>query len=489
MTGTTTISSGVTSVGASAFSGAAIENFVFKGTEPTIAAKGAPGQSLPSDARVYFERGPGKTWTTAGEYPNMTWQGYAATPIVVEIIGADIAYMGFDEPYTALYTGLDTPTITWSVDDTNFATIDPATGVLTPMAGGNVWITATASNGVSARRQVEIRTDFNYSITEDEVTIISYTNNSGSENLVIPDRIADKPVVAIDDAVFANVDFTGRGTLTLPSGLRTIGFDAFIRSSFIGSLTIPNTVTSIGASAFSGATFTGGLTLPTNSAFTSIPNNAFEQAAFVGDLVIPNSVTTIGNQAFSECAGFTGPLTLGSELLTIGENAFYDGNFTGALNLPSKLTSIGMNAFRGCTGFTGNLTLPANLDSIGAAAFAGCSGFTGNLTLPDNLDTLGRFAFQDCAGLTGALTLPDNATFTAIPNGAFSGCSGLTGTLTIPSGVTSIGTNALYNTAIEKLVFVSDAPTVMAKGAIDQSLPDGATVYYNPDKSFSMAVL
>ena len=122
---------------------------------------------------------------------------------------------------------------------------------------------------------------------------------------------------------FVFYDCSGLTSLTIPSGVTSIGGAAFGCCSGLTSLTIPSSVTSIGDFAFSGCS---GLT----------------------SLTIPSGVTSIGYSAFSGCSGLT------------------------SLTIPSGVTSIGWHAFYGCSGLTSIYVYPENLPELESGIFTGC---------------------------------------------------------------------------------------------------------------------
>ena len=155
------------------------------------------------------------------------------------------------------------------------------------------------------------------------------------------------------------------------------------------------------------------------SGLTSIGHNAFYGCTSLTSLQFPSNLTSIGASAFAGCKGLTS-LQFPSGLTFIGGAAFEDCTSLVSLQLPSGLTSIGSAAFENCTSLV-SLQLPSGLTSIGSAAFAYCSGLT-TLQFPSGLTSIGVRAFQNCTGLT-SLELPSG--LTKIEEGAFWGCSNI----------------------------------------------------------------
>ena len=87
-------------------------------------------------------------------------------------------------------------------------------------------------------------------------------------------------------------------SLTIPSGVTSIGNYAFIGCSGLTSLNIPSSVTEIGRGAFEGCS---GLT----------------------SLTLPSSVTSIGSEAFEGCSGLTSIYVYPENLPELGFNVFF----------------------------------------------------------------------------------------------------------------------------------------------------------------------
>ena len=123
------------------------------------------------------------------------------------------------------------------------------------------------------------------------------------------------------------------------------------------------------------------------SGLTSIGDDAFAGCTGLTSLQFPSGLTSIGYAAFAYCSGLTS-LQFPSNLTSIDDNAFSDCTGLTSLQFPSGLTSIGVCAFNNCSSLT-SLELPSGLTSIGANAFRGCTGLTSihaNMSNPPLID-------------------------------------------------------------------------------------------------------
>lgn len=108
------------------------------------------------------------------------------------------------------------------------------------------------------RRPAENRTDqetrsdppealFTYEETDGGIRITGITGSV--RDLVIPEEIDGKPVREIGDRAF---EAAAIRSVTVPAGVRSIGWFAFWNCTSLCSVTLPGSVTSIGYSAFDG---------------------------------------------------------------------------------------------------------------------------------------------------------------------------------------------------------------------------------------------
>lgn len=164
------------------------------------------------------------------------------------------------------------------------------------------------SNGaLVAQSSQNIDTNGTYDTTLKDEIVVNVSGGGGGDTL---NKLIDRSITSI----------------TIPSGVTSIGDYAFRGCSALTSITIPNGVTSIEDYAFTGLSSLTSISIP--SGVTRIGNYSFQSCSVISSIALPNSVTYIGNYAFNGCKGLT------------------------AFTIPSSVTNIGNNAFTGCTKIT-----------------------------------------------------------------------------------------------------------------------------------------
>ena len=338
-------------------------------------------------------------------------------------------------------------------------------------------------------------------VIEDGV-LTSYTGNE--TDIVIPDgvtEIADRvflsktfiktvifPTSLKKIGEFAFCGCTGLVNITLNEGLENIGDDAFYGASFgklnekkqtvDGTLTIPSTVTYIGYEAFcnainleevifadgGNATIEFGVKEGNNSMFRAcsklkkvtlaqrikdVPPYAFQNCSALEEVTFGTVTETIGKLAFNKCPSLK-ELDCPTTLRKVGDYAFSDCKLI-STKLNEGLETIGEGAFYG-TDFGGKneqgkmvygeLTIPSTVTYIGNVAFCS-STYLGEVLFTDEGDREIEFGLKDgkssmfmaCPNLR-KVTLPQRVK--TVPGAAFQNCPLLT-TVILGDAVESIG--------------------------------------------------
>lgn len=231
-------------------------------------------------------------------------------------------------------------------------------------------------------------------------------------------------MTSIGDNAFMNC--TGLTAINFPAGLDSIGGASFYGCTSITSLTFPTALKKIKDGAFSGCTgIIGAVTFPT--ALTSIGYGPYSGCSGITDFIVPETnqfFSTINGVLFNKNqtkiiqypAGKTGAYTVPNSVINIGNSAFYYCTGITAITLSNMLTTIEIRAFTGCTGIANTLILPATLTSIGGAAFGACTGIKTIYSLNPTPPTIGGNCFaatQDGTIVITDVFVPTDAAVTA----------------------------------------------------------------------------
>lgn len=194
---------------------------------------------------------------------------------------------------------------------------------------------------------------------------------------MLPDTITEIPENAFNSAV--NME-----TITLPSGLKTIGNRAFYNTG-LTSVTLPDFVEAIGDSAFQGAIHMTSVDLP--SGLKTLGEGAFCDAYSLKSVVIPKGITEIPAEAFAGCIALE------------------------SVSLPEGITSIGNYAFDLTTeikrGTWGNpdpqlksINIPSTVISLGESFLGGLKPDKGTALILQGADP-SIFTEDALLGITG----------------------------------------------------------------------------------------
>ena len=324
-------------------------------------------------------------------------------------------------------------------------------------------------------KRIEVNESNNYYSSSDDgvlfnkekTALITYPCGKTDTSYTIPSG-----VTSIGENAFNHC--TSLESVTIPSGVQTIGNDAFFNCTSLASVAIPSSVTSIGDEAFVDCTSLESVTI--ESGLQTIGNSAFKGCTSLASVEIPDSVMDIGNQAFRDCTGLAN-VTIPSSVKTIGYYAFEGCTRLKSVTIPHSVTAIGNNAFQNCRSLE-SVTIESGVQTIGFRAFEGCTGLK-SVTIPDSVTSIEHEVFIGCTSLA-SVTIPDSVT--SIADETFRGCTSLAG-VTIPNSVTSIGVGAFDSCTSLASVVIPNRVTSIGEWAFYNCtslasifLPNGLTV-------------
>ncbi len=123
-------------------------------------------------------------------------------------------------------------------------------------------------------------------------------------------------VIRIEEWAFG---YSSLKQVTLPNGLQSIGYGAFLDSSDLESIVIPDSVTELSGAAFLGCSSLKSMTI--SGTIASIGFQMFQECVSLETVIIKEGVQIIMLDAFASC-GKLESVTVPSSVTSIGENAF-----------------------------------------------------------------------------------------------------------------------------------------------------------------------
>ena len=284
------------------------------------------------------------------------------------------------------------------------------------------------------------KTEIEFTYLENSDGSITITGYNGSEtNVVIPNKIKNKPVTQIKQAAFkknstiteitipenivsieshAFWNCSSLAKVTLSEGLEIIHPYAFMGCRKLTNLSIPTTVYQIGEHAFDGCEnlFTS------ENAIIYVDDWAITAETYnIAEVTLKTSTVGIADRAFESCMNFK-HVKIPSTVKSIGEWAFSNTRIESVeFEDNSQLTIIHVVAFSQCKELK-HIEIPANVVKI-QFAFSDCINLT-SVTFEENskLEVIGLQAFQGCTSLK-TFVIPQKVQI--IENRAFADCSSL----------------------------------------------------------------
>ncbi len=151
-----------------------------------------------------------------------------------------------------------------------------------------------------------------------------------------------------------------------------------------------------------------------NSGITTIGNYAFTNCNNLASIYIGDDVTTIGNYAFRRCTALTS-VEIPESVVTIGASAFYNCSALVDVNIPSTVSVIAGNTFSGCSALE-TVTIPEGVTTISANAFSYCD-LLEEVYISSTVTTIEDGAFAGCPALAKFVVDENNTSYASDADG------------------------------------------------------------------------
>ncbi|MBO5553033.1 MAG: leucine-rich repeat protein [Paludibacteraceae bacterium] len=247
----------------------------------------------------------------------------------------------------------------------------------------------------------------------------------------------------------------------------------YSRRTSITSVTIASGVTSIGNYAFSNCTNLTSVTIP--SSVTSIGDNAF-RSCYAMESVYITDLAAWCNISFS--SRDSSPFNRNDDASHLGGGYLYvNGTKVTTLTIPNGITSIPDHAFYGFAGITSLQINKATV--IGQYAFYGCHGLT-TVTVPQGVTSIRNYSFTNCSHLQ-SISIPASVTY--VGTGMLYNCYALTDiyaswTTTVPTWETNLTNKSPQSSITLHVPCGSGDPYRAANGWKDYTLQGSGTSNY-----------
>ncbi len=166
-----------------------------------------------------------------------------------------------------------------------------------------------------------------------------------------------------------------------------IGESAFLTSEY-KTITLPSTIYFVGYEAFAGSKNLEKVIIPNDCEFTYFNANAFSGTPFEAE-IFSNEYTVFGKNTLFSYAG-SGEFTIPENITYIVDQCFMMSGLE-KINFNDKLRDIPFYSFSNCTELK-EVVIPDSVENIETGAFAGCTNLA-NVTLGDNVSYIGVDAF------------------------------------------------------------------------------------------------
>lgn len=208
------------------------------------------------------------------------------------------------------------------------------------------------------------------------IASVDFMNCTELTNITLPQSIATFASCAfLNCRKIQNVYYTGtvadwcRYSFYSSSSPCYYGANLYLDGQLAQDIVIPGSVTSIGNYLFYYCDTITSVTI--ESGVRTIGNSAFANCRNMQSISIPNTVAIIEGAAFFHCSSLES-VTLPSSVTSLGKGAFSTCTSLTHISLPPTIAKLDNDIFYRCTSLQ-SIHIPVTVTWIGSSAFAGCS--------------------------------------------------------------------------------------------------------------------
>lgn len=265
-------------------------------------------------------------------------------------------------------------------------------------------------------------------------------------------------------------------------GLETIEDYAFYRATALKEVNFPGSLLVINNSAFRQAnklTTVNGV----GGRLKTVGDYAFDGCSQLGNVHFGGDLETLGNYAFQNCIAING-ITLPDKLRTIGTKVFSGCKNLKKIVFPNSIESVGASALYGCTSLK-SVDFGSTIREIAGNVFHGCVNLNKITISDNNPNMVAEnnvlYNKAKTKIIYYAAGLPDDKF--SVPEGvetigseAFNYCQHLE-ELKFPNTVTTLGSSAVcFNTGLSKIFFYGNAPKAEFSSSYSDKKENGVTI-------------
>lgn len=287
-----------------------------------------------------------------------------------------------------------------------------------------------------------------------KTVLIQYPAGKTGESYVVPNDVTEISSFAFSDSRYLK-------TVTIGTGVTTIGDGAFNGCTGLTSMTIPNNVNTISSYAFDNCAKMTSVSI--GDGVINLPGGVFRNCLSLTTVTIGSNVATISDTTFRSCGNISS--------FTVSESNTTYSSKDGVLFNKDKTALVKYPSGKEVADYS----IPSTVMVIISHAFDGCSHLR-TVKIPESVTTISG-AFE-CYNLERFIVSNDNMSYCSIDGILFNKTkttlvqypSGKTDeSYTIPSSVTTIGPNAFANCFNLKSVTMPNTVTTIGPSAFSGS--------------------